>query len=94
MPLILWLASASSACLLLLLLALELQLGRAPRLRASDSRERPEGCSWLRILVPAYNEHDNIADCLQAIVAAAPTDWPIELVVICLLYTSPSPRDS
>jgi len=82
MPLILWLASASSACLLLLLLALELQLGRAPRLRASDSRERPEGCSWLRILVPAYNEHDNIADCLQAIVAAAPTDWPIELVVI------------
>lgn len=82
MPLILWLASASSACLLLLLLALELQLGRAPRLSASGSQERPSGCSWLRILVPAYNEHDNITDCLGAIVAALPPDWPIELVVI------------
>ena len=33
MPLILWLASASSACLLLLLLALELQPRRTPQLQ-------------------------------------------------------------
>ena len=60
MSLILDLAAASCLCLLVLLLALELQLGRAPRLTKTDSQQCPEDCGWLRILVPAYNEHDNI----------------------------------
>ena len=82
MSLILDLAAASCLCLFVLLLALELQLGRAPRLTKTDSQQCPEDCGWLRILVPAYNEHDNIEGCLGAIVAACPPDWPIELVVI------------
>ena len=43
------------------------------------------------ILVPAYNVETYIASCLDSLVHQ--TLQEVEIIV-CLLYTSPSPRDS
>lgn len=71
----------SVAALLLLLLALELQLGRAPRLDRSASPVWPEGISAVRVVIPVFNEEENIGECLDALCAALPQDHPVDVVV-------------
>jgi glycosyltransferase involved in cell wall biosynthesis len=71
----------SVAALLLLLLALELQLGRAPRLDRSASPVWPEGISAVRVVIPVFNEEENIGECLDALCAALPPDHPVDVVV-------------
>jgi glycosyltransferase involved in cell wall biosynthesis len=71
----------SVAALLLLLLALELQLGRAPRLDRSASPVWPEGISAVRVVIPVFNEEENIGECLDALCAALPPDNPVDVVV-------------
>ena len=43
------------------------------------------------ILIPARNEEANIGACVDAALASVGAD--VEVIVLCLLYTSPSPRD-
>jgi len=78
-----WLAVAGLALMLLLL---ELQLGRAPRLRALTAEAPPAEPSaagaCLRVLIPAYNEAANIADCVAAVLASQGIPLPWQLIVV------------
>jgi len=71
----------SVVALLLLLLALELQLGRAPRLELSASQVWPEAISAVRVVIPVFNEEENIGECLDALGAALPPDLPVAVLV-------------
>ena len=72
-----WLPAAGLALLLVLL---ELRVGRAPRLQpvaaqpaasgSAASAFAPEPGLFLRVVIPAYNEADNIAACVQAALAS------------------------
>ena len=74
------------ACLGLasMLLLLELQLGRAPRLGPnpdSGADPGPLQASFLRVVIPAYNEECNIVACLDAVLANQDPGLAWELVV-------------
>ena len=64
----------------LMLLLLELQLGRAPRLGPNPD-PGPLQASFLRLVVPVYNEENNISACLDAVLASQDPGLPWELVV-------------
>ena len=64
----------------LMLLLLELQLGRAPRLGPNPD-PGPLQASFLRLVIPAYNEESNIVACLDAALASLDPGLAWELVV-------------
>ena len=64
----------------LMLLLLELQLGRAPRLGPNPDAG-PLEASFLRLVIPVYNEESNISACLDAALASQDPGLPWELVV-------------
>ena len=64
----------------LMLLLLELQLGRAPRL-GPNPNPGPLQASFLRLVIPVYNEENNISACLDAVLASQDPGLPWELVV-------------
>ncbi|MEY4841160.1 MAG: hypothetical protein RLZZ374_2068, partial [Cyanobacteriota bacterium] len=64
----------------LMLLLLELQLGRAPRLGANPD-PGPLQASFLRLVIPVYNEDSNISACLDAVLASQDPGLAWELVV-------------
>ncbi len=70
------------ACLGLgsMLLLLELQLGRAPRLVANPDPV-PLQATFLRLVIPAYNEETNIVACLDAALACQDPGLGWELLV-------------
>ena len=74
-----WLPAAALALLLLLL---ELRVGRAPRLLPTSVPVAPEPGLFLRVVIPAYNEADNIAACVQAALASDDPGVAWELLVI------------
>jgi cellulose synthase/poly-beta-1,6-N-acetylglucosamine synthase-like glycosyltransferase len=76
-----WLPVAGLA---LMLLKLELELGRAPRLQPLAPCPEPVSPVplHLRVVIPAYNEADNIADCISAALASRDPGVPWQLVVI------------
>jgi glycosyltransferase involved in cell wall biosynthesis len=76
-----WLPVAGLA---LMLLKLELELGRAPRLKPLASLAEPASPPplHLRVVIPAYNEADNITDCISAALASRHPGVPWQLVVI------------
>ena len=76
-----WLPVAGLA---LMLLKLELELGRAPRLQPLAPCTEPVSPVplHLRVVIPAYNEADNIADCISAALASRDPAVPWQLVVI------------
>lgn len=78
-----WIALSwsSVAALLGLLLALERQLGQAPRLAASAPQGWPDTIQAMRVVIPAYNEQENIVSCLEALSAALPPDAPVQVLV-------------
>lgn len=79
------LAWLPAAALALVLLLLELRVGRAPRLRhaaASAPTTAVASDLHLRVVIPAYNEADNIADCIQAVLASAEPGLPWQLLVV------------
>ena len=45
----------------------------------------------ISIISPVYNAERYIVKCLDSILVQTFQDW--ELILVCLLYTSPSPRD-
>ena len=53
----------------LMLLLLEWQLGRAPRLGPNPD-PGPLQASFLRLVIPVYNEEANISACLDAVLAS------------------------
>ena len=77
-------AGLADGGLALMLLLLELQLGRAPRLRprANAATNPVPGVALLRVLIPAYNEADNIADCVAAVLASEDPGVPWQLLVV------------
>ena len=64
----------------LMLLLLELQLGRAPRLGPNPD-PGPLQASFLRLVVPVYNEETNISACLDAALASQDPGLAWELMV-------------
>ena len=54
--------------------------------------------SLLSVIVPCYNEEESVALFYQELTKNDPffkeKEIELELLYICLLYTSPSPRDS
>ena len=78
-----WIALSwsSVAALLGLLLALERQLGQAPRLAASAPQGWPDTIQAMRVVIPVYNEQENIVSCLEALSAALPPDAPVQVLV-------------
>ena len=72
-----WLCSFG---LLVMLLLLEIQLGRAPRLKPLPPPEPVGG--FLRVVIPAYNEADNIAAAAAAVLASTGLTLPWQLVVV------------
>ena len=64
----------------LMLLLLELQLGRAPRL-GDNPDPGPLQASFLRLVIPVYNEESNISACLDAVLASQDPGLAWELVV-------------
>ena len=64
----------------LMLLLLELQLGRAPRLGPNPD-PGPLQASFLRLVIPVYNEASNIVACLDAALASQNPGLAWELVV-------------
>ena len=86
-----------AAGLALLLVLLELRVGRAPRLQPvsaqpAASRSASSGSAasalasepglFLRVVIPAYNEADNIAACIAAVLASDEPGIPWQLLVI------------
>jgi len=71
-----------AAGLALLLLLLEQRVGRAPRLRAAAAPPASDPDLFLRVVIPAYNEADNIGDCVRAVLASDDPGVPWQLVVI------------
>jgi hypothetical protein len=83
-PLVL-LGWSSAAGLAIVVLLLELQLGRAPRLRSVATAQAAalgSEATFLRLVIPAYNEADNIADCIAAALASRDPGIPWQLVVV------------
>ena len=84
-----WLPAVGLALLLVLL---ELRVGRAPRLtpvapqpgasHPASSALAPDPGLFLRVVIPAYNEADNIAACVQAALASDDPGVPWQLLVI------------
>ncbi|MCP9850110.1 glycosyltransferase [Cyanobium sp. Morenito 9A2] len=78
-----WLAALGLALLLLLL---EVRFGNAPRLQALPAEGATEPAvqpgPFLRVVVPVFNERDNVVDCLEAILASRDPGLPWELVVM------------
>jgi glycosyltransferase involved in cell wall biosynthesis len=64
----------------LMLLLLEVQLGRAPRLGPNPD-PGPLRASFLRLVIPAYNEESNIVACLDSALASLDPGLVWELVV-------------
>jgi hypothetical protein len=85
-PLLLLLVAAwgSVAGLLVMLLRLEWELGRAPRLQvpAVLATALPAETGFLRVVIPAYNEATNIADCIAAVQASQDPGLPWQLLVV------------
>ena len=64
----------------LMLLLLEWQLGRAPRL-GPNPNPGPLQATFLRLVIPVYNEETNISACLDAVLASQDPGLAWELVV-------------
>ncbi|HJN35242.1 MAG TPA: glycosyltransferase family 2 protein [Prochlorococcaceae cyanobacterium Fu_MAG_50] len=72
-------ASASVLGLLILLLGLQRVFGTAPELRQAND---PAPETSLTVVIPAYNEADNIQRCLSSVLASEPpaADWQVLVV--------------
>ena len=79
--LLLALAAAAALGLLILLLGLQRVFATAPRL-APASADQPPATGSLTVVIPAYNEAANIADCVSAVLASEPpcNDWSLLVV--------------
>ena len=64
-------AVAADCGLLILLLGLQRVFATAPRLESVEA-DQPLPSSTLTVVIPAYNEAGNIADCVRAVLASDP----------------------
>ncbi|MCB4399073.1 glycosyltransferase family 2 protein [Synechococcus sp. MU1625] len=73
-------ATAASAGLLILQLGLRRVFAVAPRLKPAQEAPAPD--MSLTVVIPAFNEAHNIADCLGSVLASAPPcrDWSVVVV--------------
>ena len=73
-------ATAASAGLLILQLGLRRVFAVAPRLKPAQEAPAPD--TSLTVVIPAFNEAHNIADCLGSVLASAPPcrDWSVVVV--------------
>ena len=73
-------ATAASAGLLILQLGLRRVFSVAPRLKPAQEAPAPD--TSLTVVIPAFNEAHNIADCLGSVLASAPPcrDWSVVVV--------------
>ena len=73
-------ATAASAGLLILQLGLRRGFAVAPRLKPAQEAPAPD--TSLTVVIPAFNEAHNIADCLGSVLASAPPcrDWSVVVV--------------
>ena len=73
-------ATAASAGLLILQLGLRRVFAVAPRLKPAQEASAPD--TSLTVVIPAFNEAHNIADCLGSVLASAPPcrDWSVVVV--------------
>ncbi|MCB4395215.1 glycosyltransferase [Synechococcus sp. HB1133] len=73
-------ATAASAGLLILQLGLRRVFAVAPRLKPAQEVSAPD--TSLTVVIPAFNEAHNIADCLGSVLASAPPcrDWSVVVV--------------
>ena len=73
-------ATAASAGLLILQLGLRRVFAVAPRLKPAQEAPAPDAS--LTVMIPAFNEAHNIADCLGSVLASAPPcrDWSVVVV--------------
>ncbi len=73
-------ATAASAGLLILQLGLRQVFAVAPRLKPAQEAPAPD--TSLTVVIPAFNEAHNIADCLGSVLASAPPcrDWSVVVV--------------
>ena len=73
-------ATAASAGLLILQLGLRRVFAVAPRLKPAQEAPAPD--TSLTVVIPAFNEAHNIAECLGSVLASAPPcrDWSVVVV--------------
>ena len=73
-------ATAASAGLLILQLGLRRVFAVAPRLKPAQEAPAPD--TSLTVVIPAFNEAHNIADCLGSVLASTPPcrDWSVVVV--------------
>ena len=87
------LAWLPAGALLVMLLRLEHMLGRAPRLTPRPASplveahpqqpvEPPVHSGWLRVVVPAYQESQNISGCVASVLASEDPGLPWQLLVV------------
>ena len=73
-------ALAASAGLLILQLGLQRVFALAPRLKRAEATSIPD--TSLTVVIPAFNEAQNIAACLSSVLASTPPcrDWSVLVV--------------